>query len=116
MNRAAFDRAVTEVLDATTASQVAVTLTFDIANAYRRAGRPPPLDLDRNVRAALHAALEPTVDADAARYIIGDIILELSGPPPPLDIMPLDLEGAVDHLDSTPAGRLLDHSEPPADA
>ncbi len=67
MNRAAFDRAVTEVLDAVTAAAVAEHLTAELTAAYRAHGRRLPPGFGRDVRAALCPELEPDHDPQAAR-------------------------------------------------
>ncbi len=67
MNRAAFDRAVTGVLEAVTAAAVAEHLTAELDAAYRARGRSLPPGFGRDMRAALHAELEPGRDPQAAR-------------------------------------------------
>jgi hypothetical protein len=67
MNRAAFDRAVTDILDAVTAAAVAEHLTAELDAAYRARGRRLPSGFERDMRAALHAELEPDRDPQAAR-------------------------------------------------
>jgi hypothetical protein len=67
MNRAAFDRAVTDVLDAVTAAAVAEHLTAELDAAYRARGRSLPSGFERDMRAALCPELEPGCDPQAAR-------------------------------------------------
>jgi hypothetical protein len=67
MNRAAFDRAVTDVLDAVTAAAVAEHLTAELTAAYRAHGRRLPSGFGRDMRAALCPELEPDHDPQAAR-------------------------------------------------
>jgi hypothetical protein len=67
MNRAAFDRAVTDVLDAVTAAAVAEHLTAELDAAYRARGRSLPSGFLLDMRAALCPELEPGCDPQAAR-------------------------------------------------
>ncbi len=67
MNRAAFDRAVTGVLDAVTAAAVAEHLTAELDAAYGVRGRRLPSGFERDMRAALCPELEPGHDRQAAR-------------------------------------------------
>jgi hypothetical protein len=66
MNRAAFDQAVTDVLEAALAAAVAEHLTAELDAAYRAHGRSLPSGFGRDMRAALCPELEPDHDRQAA--------------------------------------------------
>lgn len=66
MNRAAFDRAVTDVLDAALAAALAEHLTAELDAAYGARGRSLPSGFGRDMRAALCPELEPGHDRATA--------------------------------------------------
>lgn len=90
MNKAAaaFDAAVTAVLDAVTAASVAEILSHDLAAALADADRMPPPDLEVIVRSALCADLEPHLDPARSRDRLADIVasLEPQTPPDPFSV------------------------------
>jgi hypothetical protein len=82
MNEAAFEKAVTAVLDAVTAAAVAETLSADISRALARAGHQPPPDLLALVRRSLDATLEPGRNREHDRAQLADLVNLTPEPPP----------------------------------
>lgn len=82
MNEAAFEKAVTAVLDAVTAAAVAETLAADLSRALTRAGHESPPDLLALVRRSLCADLEPSRSREHDRAQLADLVSLTREPPP----------------------------------